>query len=104
MTTTPTGHDLARLMKAALQCGDVFLHLDPRRQGVMVPVNFRANHKLVLQFGYDMPVRIPDLIISDEGVSGTLSFNRNAEWVFVPWSVVYAMTDAGGDGCMWVER
>ena len=46
----------------------------------MVPVMF--------EYGLDLPVPIPDLKITDEGISATLSFSREPHPTFVPWEAV----------------
>lgn len=42
----------------------------------------------VLSYGLDMPVPIPDLEITDAGISATLSFSRSPRKTFVPWDAV----------------
>src|SRR5438046_9831803 len=61
---------------AFLREGWVSLHLDARRAGVSVPPSFANEPHLVLQYGRNMPIPIPDLEVTDEGVSATLSFSR----------------------------
>lgn len=46
----------------------------------MVPVIF--------EYGLDLPVPIPDLKITEEGISATLSFSREPHPTFVPWDAV----------------
>jgi hypothetical protein len=110
-TTAPREPDFQRLMLAALECGDVFVHFDPRRhsgrvlmQCPMVPAHFAAQPSLTLQFGYDLANPIRDLQVTRHGVSGIMSFNRTPQSVFVPWCAVYALTDARGEGTLWPER
>ena len=86
-----------------LESGSIYLHLDPRRDRVVVPQPFRAQAELVLQFGYQLRVPIPDLEIDEEGVSGTLSFARRPFWCRVPWSAVYAIAGEDGRGFRWAE-
>ena len=69
---------------ALLQGPSVFVHLDPRKKGVVVPANFRKQPQLVLQIGLNMAVSIPDLRVDDEGVSCTLSFSRSPFWCVLP--------------------
>jgi hypothetical protein len=41
-----------------------------------------------LNIGLNTPVPIPDLCVDEEGISGTLSFNRVPHFVIMPWSAV----------------
>jgi stringent starvation protein B len=81
-----------------LREGWVTLHLDARCSGVVIPPEFVHEPHLILQFGHDMPIPIPDLEVTDEGVSATLSFWRTPHHTFVPWSAVYALASADGRG------
>ncbi|HEX7598587.1 MAG TPA: ClpXP protease specificity-enhancing factor SspB [Polyangia bacterium] len=78
--------------------GWVSLHLDARRQGVVVPAPFSSQAHMVLQYGRSMPVPIPDLEVTAAGVSASLSFSRVPHRTYVPWSAVYviACTNACG--------
>ncbi len=78
--------------------GWVSLHLDARCSGVVVPAPFAGEPHLVLQYGRDMPIPIPDLEVTEAGVSATLSFSRVPHRTYVPWSAVYVIscTDASG--------
>lgn len=82
----------------------VFLHIDPRREGVSVPVQFRKQAELVLQVGLNMAVPIRDLEVDDDGVSCTLSFNRSPFWCRMPWGSVFAIvSDEDRRGVVWPE-
>src|SRR5688572_19427366 len=76
---------------ALLQGPSVFIHLDPRKPEVVVPLHFKKQAQLVLQVGLNMAVPIPDLHVDDEGVTCTLSFNRSPFWCRLPWTAVYAL-------------
>lgn len=76
---------------ALLERSTLYVHLDPRGAGVIVPTRFKDQPRLVLQVGLNMSVPIPDLRIDDEGLSCTLSFNRSPFFCVVPWSSVFAM-------------
>ncbi len=88
---------------ALLENGSVFVHLDPRREGVVVPDAFRHQPELVLQFGLNMRVPIKDLEVDDEAISGTLSFARRPFWCRIPWSSVFAMVADDRRGVAWPE-
>ena len=81
----------------------MYLHLDPRRFGVVVPRWLRTRPQLVLQVGLDMPVPIPDLKVDDQGISGTLSFNRSPFHISVPWDAVYALVSEDGPMMVWPD-
>jgi hypothetical protein len=92
------------VLEALLGESNVFLHLDPRREGVVVPKWFQNQPELVLQLGLRMPVPIPDLEIDDEGVSCTLSFNRSPFWCCVPWRAIFAVvSEKDQRGVLWPE-
>ena len=79
----------------------LFVHLDPRHKDVKVPPWLRHQAQLVLQFGYDMSIPIPDLRVDEKGISGTLSFSRSPFTCFVPWDAVFTAADDNGRGMMW---
>jgi stringent starvation protein B len=94
----PAKKDVAR---ALLLRGSVFVHLDPRQPGVVVPTRLRLQAQVVLQVGLDMPVPIPDLRIDEEGVYGTLSFKGVPFTCFVPWAAVFALVGDDAKGMVW---
>ena len=83
--------------------GWVSIHLDARREGVDVPDEFAVNRHLVLQYGQNMPIPIPDLKVDDEGITATLSFSRTPHRTFVPWSAVYIVACNDGRGILYYE-
>jgi stringent starvation protein B len=88
---------------ALLEGESVFIHLDPRREGVLVPKQFVKQTQLVLQVGLKLAIRIPDLHIDDEGISCTLSFNRAPFWCRMPWGSIYALVGPDGRGMLWPD-
>jgi stringent starvation protein B len=93
--------DKHELMLKLLEHSSVFMHLDPRREGVVVPLHFRSNPQLVLQIGLNFPIPSRDLKIDATGVRCTLSFNRQPFYCIVPWSSVYALVDEDGQVTVW---
>ena len=81
----------------------MFVHLDPRRTGVIVPKWFTGQPQLILQLGLNMPIPIPDFKLDDECMSCTLSFNRAPFWCRLPWSAVYALVGEDGRGGVWAD-
>jgi len=86
-----------------LERTSVFVHLDPRRPGVVVPLVFGKQPQLVLQIGMNMAIAIPDLAVDDTGISCTLSFNRRPQLCRLPWSAIYALIGQEGGGMVWPE-
>lgn len=100
MAESPAKEDVARTL---LLRGSVFVHLDPRRVGVRVPEHLAEQPQLVLQVGLNLPIPIPDLRIDEEGVFGTLSFNRSPYTCEVPWAAVFGLVGDDGMGFVWDE-
>ena len=96
----PEKREVARMLMVK---GSMFVHLDPRVQGVIVPDWLRRQPQLVLQVGLDLPVPIPDLEVDEDGVFATLSFNRSAFSCRVPWDAVFALVGDDGNGMVWPE-
>ena len=88
---------------ALLEQSSVYVHLDPRPSAVVVPVRFKKQAQLVLQVGLNMAVQIPDLRLDDDGLSCTLSFERQPFFCVVPWGSVFAMVGDDGRGMVWPE-
>lgn len=86
-----------------LQGPSLFIHLDPRRPGVVVPKWFMGQANLVLQVGLNMAIPIPDLNVDDDGVTCTLSFNRSPFFCRMPWTAIYALIGEEGQGMIWPE-
>lgn len=99
-TLLPPKKDVAR---GLLLRGTVFVHLDPRRDGVAIPAWLRTQPQVVLQIGLDMPVPIPDLKVDDSGVLATLSFQRTPFTCVVPWDAIFAMVGDDGKGMVWPD-
>jgi stringent starvation protein B len=88
---------------ALLKEGWTSLHLDARRPGVVVPAHLKNEAHLVLQYGHDLPIPIPDLVVDDDGVTATLSFSRTPHRTLVPWSAVYVVASDDGRGVLYHE-
>jgi stringent starvation protein B len=86
-----------------LEGPSLFVHLDPRRAGVLVPKWFTGQSQLVLQVGLNMAIPIPDLKLDDQGITCTLSFNRAPFWCRLPWSAIYALVGEDGRGMVWPD-
>lgn len=96
----PSKKDIAL---ALLEQGSIYVHLDPRRDKVVVPQSYRSQPELVLHFGLNMRIPIPDLEVGDEAIAGTLSFARRPFWCWIPWEAVFAIADSERRGAAWAE-
>lgn len=99
-TELPPKHQVA---ESLLKEGGIFVHFDPRVEGVVAPVHLKDQPQLVFQFGYGLSVPIPDLFIDEEGISGTLSFQRTPHACFVPWGAAFAIVGDDGRGLIFPE-
>lgn len=80
---------------AMIANGSVFVHLNPRLSGVVVPDHLRDQDHLNLEFGLDVPVPIVGLCWTADGITGTLSFYRRPFRVFIPWDAVFVLCSRG---------
>src|SRR6516162_4859437 len=101
--STPERPSKQEAFLALLREGWTSLHLDARRPGVIVPPHLRAEAHLVLQYGRDLPIPIPDLEIDEHGVRATLSFSKSPQRTFVPWSAVFIVSCVNGSGVFYHE-
>ena len=96
--------DKRRTLETLLARGPVLVHVDARRAEVAVPPRFRADPSLVLRFGYSLKPPIADLEVSDDSISGTLTFAGTPFHVVLPWTAVYAaMVEGEQRGTVWPE-
>jgi hypothetical protein len=90
-------------MLALLERAEARVHLDARRDGVVLPERLLADGHVRLDYGYHFAPPIPDLMVDDDGIHATLSFNRLPFQTFVPWSAVYLIADFDGNGAVWQD-
>src|SRR5215468_1773320 len=90
-------------MEKLLRDGPVLVHLDPRRPGVDVPAQHRAEPRLVLRFGFGLTPPIADLAVEEHALSGTLTFRGVPHRCIVPWTSVFAVVGEDGRGLVWGE-
>lgn len=90
-----------QILLELLQDAWVYVNLDPRREGVLLPDFLRQEPRVVLQYGYNMPVPIADLTIDEEGIKATLSFRRQPYSTLVPWSAIFALSDGKDRHFVW---
>lgn len=91
------------LANKVLQGGALFVEIDGRKAGVVVPPRYGVK-RLVLVIGHNLPQPIPDLAVDAEGFSGELLFNRTRRFaVRVPWDAVYGLASEDGRATRWIE-
>jgi stringent starvation protein B len=85
--------------------GSFLIRFDARHSLVKgLPARLQNKHDIVLHFGRNLAQPVTDLVITDRGVSGTLSFGGIQQLVFVPWTAVYVMAEGeGNDSVAWPE-
>lgn len=66
------------------------LHLDPRREGVVVPERFTSQNELRLNLSYYFPHA--DMQMSEESVEATLTFGGAPFRCRVPFDAIYALS------------
>jgi hypothetical protein len=59
--------------------------------GVVVPTRYMGPdvRTIVLNIGYRLAVPIPDLVVDEWGICGTLLFDRKPFYVKLPWQCVW---------------
>jgi stringent starvation protein B len=80
----------------------VFLHLDARRAGVKVPDAHRENPQLILRVGYMLSPPI-NIVLGEEAVTCTLSFNKVPFSCALPWDSIYAIVGDDGRAAVWPD-
>jgi hypothetical protein len=98
------GRPHREVVNALLDKGNVDIYLDPRKRDVIVPLKYKFDSRLILKVGRSMPIPIPDLRVTDDRVSGTLSFDQEPFFCSVPWSAVFAAVGEDGRGWVWNDR
>lgn len=93
-------HELA---KKILASSALYLELDARKPGVVVPPGYEKAGRLVLIVGYNLPQPIPDLVVDATGVSGQLLFKGKRFSVHVPWDALYGLMNQDDDLSRWLE-
>lgn len=85
--------------------GPLYLHVNNRERGAVLPRHLAAKSWLTLQIGWDLPVSIPDLAVTEKGIRGTLSFSGVGCLCIVPWDAIFAIHLVGAPaGLAWSEN
>lgn len=72
----------------------VLVQVDTSNKDLVIPSYLKANNTTTLEIGYNLVIPIPDLNITEDGFSCTLSFKRVQFHCFVPWDSIIGY---GGD-------
>lgn len=85
-----------------LDVGMAMLHLDARASGVDVPLRFRKDRHLRLNFSYRFG--LSTFMIEDDAVTADLSFQGLTYLCVIPWDAVFGMTShVSGETRVWPE-
>lgn len=90
-------------MRALLERSEARVYLDARKDGVRLPAHLRSEPQLRLDYSYGFHPPIADLIVDDDGIGATLSFNQRPQQTFIPWRAVYLIADYDGNGAVWQD-
>ncbi len=72
--------------------GVIIAILDRRFPGLIIPDYLRTEEgPLILRYDANPPIPIPDLELTQAGISATLSFQRSPYKTFVPWEAIEEM-------------
>lgn len=86
-------------LETFLSYGTAILVCDSHVRNLVIPEIFRDQGRVIFHIGYNTPTPIPDLEVTDKGVSTTLSFPEGPFKVFVPWEAV-VNTGLMGTACV----
>lgn len=96
--------DKRTVLDDLLTRGPVLVHFDARRPDVRVPPRFAREAKLVLRFGYTLTPAIPDLVVDEHGIAGTLTFGGVPFHCVLPWPAIFAAVQDGDQrGMVWPD-
>lgn len=95
-------HDIAEVLEAAFKLGPVTIVVNTTIAGVVVPPAYRGFVNLKLNFSPRFEPR--DLVMGEESISQTLSFNGEPFHVVIPWEAVLAFRDAADGSILIMER
>lgn len=82
--------------------GATYIRADATKPNVVVPSGLNSA-MLMLAFGYNLPLPTDDVQASDEGITATLSFDRQPFAVTIPWNTIWMIVDEQGRGLVWEE-
>ena len=89
------------LMELMSVFSSVFVHVDTRKPGVVVPKELLGQPQVVFELGLNMPNPIRGLKVDDAGWSAVLSFGSQSFRCSIPWASVYLIVGNTGIGSEW---
>jgi stringent starvation protein B len=99
----PLNEKKRELFNEWLTHGTVSVLFDARAQGVKVPLEFKQQGDLRLNFCHHF--HVPDFNFNEVGVWATLSFDSGEQFCMVPWASVYGIQSAVlNQGAVWFEH
>jgi hypothetical protein len=79
-----------KLLLGLLDSGaHVLINLDARLNGVIVPKEFLHEYNLILRIGRELD--IPNLRLTDDALTATLSFSRKRSYCVIPYEAIWAI-------------
>jgi hypothetical protein len=76
--------------------------VSPLCPGVKLPEEYlRAGEPVPLHLGWRLPLPIPDLVLDERGISGTLSFRRTPFACHLPWESILQVS-LGDEHLVWI--
>ena len=80
----------------------ILLLINPGAPGVKLPEELlRSTHPVGINIGWRMAIPVPDLKLDQQGIRGTLSFNREPFLCHFPWASVLQVT-ADDEHLIWI--
>lgn len=84
--------------------GGAWVHFDPRHRDATVPEHLAKLKRTLFVYSHDFKIPLNDLLVTEHGVSASLSFNRVRQYTFVPWDAVFAIEpDDNGAPVVWAQ-
>jgi hypothetical protein len=88
----PSLDEFKRLFfEKSLEFGEVGIRFLPELPGIAIPPFLDCDFPIVFNYGLHMARPIPDLELSDRGISATLAFGSEFHKTFIPWNAIIAM-------------
>ena len=87
--------------QAFLDRGSVFVHLDPRREGVEAPASVKARSRVVLQIRRALTIPLPEITVDADAVQVTLTFGGEPFRCTLPWSSMFSLVADDGEVTVW---
>jgi len=97
-TPIPTQRTKKQCFDDWFQDDHILLHLDARKEGVIVPSHLKDQHSLTLKLS---PLFQGETLADDNAVSTYLKFNGQYSQCIIPWNTLWGMTSEQGQQEIW---